>query len=79
MSRLLSYIPRQSPVHFLDPRTKMLWVLLCTLLAWYLRHPLPMLVLLLSLISYWVIGQVAEQGWRFLKAIFPLLIFSFVM
>ncbi len=79
MTRLLSYIPRHSAVHALDPRTKFLWVGLCSVLAWYLRSPLPLLVLLICLVLYWVMGQVAAQGRRFAIAILPLLVASFVM
>lgn len=79
MPHLLSYTPRPSPVHALDPRTKLLWIVLCSLLAWYLRSPVPLLVLLLGVAMYWMIGQVADQGLRFVLAISPLLIASFVM
>lgn len=79
MSKLLSYSPRHSPIHTLDPRTKFLWAAICSILAWYLRNPLPMFILLVFLASYWVIGQVAQQGLRFSLVISPLLITSFVM
>ncbi|HEY9623807.1 MAG TPA: energy-coupling factor transporter transmembrane component T [Crinalium sp.] len=79
MPRVFSYVPRQSPVHALDPRTKMLWVVLCSLLGWYIRSPLPMLVLLSGLVLYWVLGQVAVQGRQFVLGISPLLVASFVM
>jgi energy-coupling factor transport system permease protein len=79
MPRLLSYTPRSSLVHALDPRTKLLWIVLCSLLAWYIRSPLPLLTLLLGVVLYWVIGQVADQGLRFVLAISPLLLASFVM
>ncbi|MCU0570881.1 MAG: energy-coupling factor transporter transmembrane protein EcfT [Oculatellaceae cyanobacterium Prado106] len=79
MTRLLSYIPRNSPIHHLDPRVKMLWVVLCSVLSWYIRDPFPMLVLLGFLVLYWVMGQVTAQGIRFALAISPLLIASFVM
>ena len=79
MSRLFSYIPRQSPVHALDPRVKFLWAALCSGLAWYLRHPVPLLGLLACLALYWIAGKVAAQGYRFVLAISPLLIASFVM
>lgn len=79
MPRLLSYVPRQSPIHALDPRTKMLWVVLCSILAWYIRSPLPMLVLLGCLVLYWVMGQVSAQGRQFALGISPLLVASFLM
>lgn len=79
MPQLFSYVPRHSLIHALDPRTKFLWMGLCSLLAWYLRSPLPLLVLLVCLVLYWVMGQVVAQGRRFAIAILPLLIASFVM
>lgn len=79
MPQLLSYTPRPSPVHALDPRTKLLWVMLCSCLGWYIRHPLPLLVLLLGVALYWWLGQVIDQGIRFALMISPLILASFIM
>ncbi|MEN9224344.1 MAG: energy-coupling factor transporter transmembrane component T [Thermostichus sp. HHBFW_bins_43] len=79
MPQLFQYIHRFSPIHALDPRTKLLAMVLCSALAWYLRAPLPLFVLLLGLVFYCWTGQIVEQGIQFIFAISPLLLASFVM
>lgn len=79
MPRLLSYTSRHSPIHRLDPRSKILWMVLCSVLAWYIRHPLPLLVLLVFVALYWWLGRVVDQGLQFVAMISPLLVASFIM
>ncbi len=80
-NRLSFYLPRQSPIHRLNPLTKLTLVFACIIVAFTsLWNWLPSLIFLVLLIPLSYVGRVGREFMRTtLNLLLPLFVFLFVM
>src|SRR5512133_664385 len=70
------YLPVDAPLHRLDPRTRILLVVLLMIALLAARHPLGLVLCLALILAGWRIARVPfEPLWRGWVSMLPLLLF----
>jgi energy-coupling factor transport system permease protein len=70
---------KKSPIHSLDPRTKLYFGIVFTILSLLFNDIIPLIILFLSLIPFFFIGRISTQWFTTIKSLTFLAIFIIVI
>jgi energy-coupling factor transport system permease protein len=75
----VKYIKKDSKLHNLDPRAKLLLCITIILLSFLLTHPLVLLCIFLFVLSLSVIGKIHKEFFKRIKLLASVLIVAFIL
>lgn len=76
--KVVGYVPRNSVFHKLDPRVKLFWFLLFTIIALVFRTLPIMALMVVSIVGVWIVADIFKEALTFARAALTLFLIAFV-